>query len=245
VTADLRRAEQPRLLLELALVEMCRASQQVPLGQLAARLLEMEQRLGGADVPAPAANRAPQKASPRPKAAPPEAKRTAEPKPAVPAAPTPKAEPAPEPGPAPEAATPPAAAPAGDAVALWARCLEELKGTSIRFWGTLQTLSASGLDEDGTLVLASDGVGLLQGEALKDPECHQALEAALSAAGATRAKFRMATDEPAGKKKPRPRGKAKAEPAGETKDERSMGEIFQEEPRVQKVLDMFDGEVLE
>ena len=53
-------------------------------------------------------------------------------------------------------------------------------------------------------------------------------------------------NEPAAKpKKPRARKQANPAPAAEAGDERSMGEIFQQEPTVQKVLDMFDGEVLE
>ena len=51
-TVALRRSPNPRLTMELALAEMAQAASRVPLADLAARLLDLEARLGGKAPPA-------------------------------------------------------------------------------------------------------------------------------------------------------------------------------------------------
>ena len=42
----------------------------------------------------------------------------------------------------------------------------------------------------------------------------------------------------------KPKPKVAAKPEKEPTDDRTMGEVFKDEPMLQKALDMFDGEVL-
>jgi hypothetical protein len=53
----------------------------------------------------------------------------------------------------------------------------------------------------------------------------------------------MAEKPPEGEAKP-PKIKAKRDDQPPVSDDRSMGQLFKDEPLLQKALDMFDGEVL-
>ena len=57
--ADLRKAEAPRALLEVALVELCTMPSATDVGDLIRRLLDLESRLGGSSAPGSAAPRRP------------------------------------------------------------------------------------------------------------------------------------------------------------------------------------------
>ena len=83
-TVALRRSPNPRLTMELALAEMAQAASRVPLADLAARLLDLEARLGG-DAPPSAPARPSEASAPRAPAptpgAPPRVERKARPAP--------------------------------------------------------------------------------------------------------------------------------------------------------------------
>ena len=266
-TAKLKRSETPRLTLELALADMAEAAGRIPMGEVLQRLRALEDRLGGGAVrsPSPSGTRRPP-ASPtrstgdgptapaRAAKAPPRARRgnrgmesQAPPGPSPASTPSPAAQaPSPELGPetAPpisggEAGAEPAAsapeveaaasAPGTEPAAAWAACLEALRKRNMRLFGTLQPLEAVGLDSGGVLTLRSPGTTVLVKEALADRESQALLMKLFAETGRRIVSVRL-EGEPGG-----------AAPAGDT---RSMGEIFKDEPMIQKAMDLFAGEVL-
>jgi len=248
LAVDLRRHDNPRLALELALVDMVRISGRIPISELYERLAALEARLGGS-APASAPDRGTSRSSrPAPrgsagtsKGAPGTAK--ASPPPAHPPG---SALPPAGPAGAPASAAP---APAGGsgagvprkpAAEAWSACLEALKTKNIRLWGTLHFVEALAFGDHGELVLRPAADNPLQGEALADPKSRNLLGEAMEEAGLPTRTFRLEADT-ADAAAP-PSGKAGLKAAGP--DERSMGEVFRDEPMIQKVIDMFDGEVL-
>jgi len=228
----MRRSDHPRLLFELALTEMAQASTRVPLPDLARRLLDLESRLGGGTPPPTSGGKGRTKTSPAP-----------------PAKPTREAAP-PSPRPESKEAT-------GDE-ALWQEALDTLKGRSMRIWSTLHFASPVGRDADGSLLLRSENQ--LVAPMLVDPAVQDLLGEILSPLGVPEGRVRLARDEdadpapapgaPEEGTNPSSAGKTaapgSASPAGTSgqADTRTMGELFKEEPLLQKALDMFDGEVL-
>jgi len=228
----MRRSDHPRLLFELALTEMAQASTRVSLPDLARRLLDLESRLGGGPPPPSSGDKGRAKASSAPPA-----------NPAREAAP---------PAPRPESKES-----TGDE-ALWQEALDTLKGRSMRIWSTLHFANPVGRDADGSLLLRSENQ--LVAPMLADPAVLDLLGEILSPLGVPEGRVRLARDEDADPApapdaseegtKPSPGGKAaapgSASPSGTSgqADTRSMGELFKEEPLLQKALDMFDGEVL-
>jgi DNA polymerase-3 subunit gamma/tau len=265
-TVALRRSPNPRLTMELALAEMAQAASRVPLADLAARLLDLETRLGG-EAP-PAASDRPSEASasghPKPKTTP---RRRAE-----------------------RSASPPANDPAG----IWAGALEALKERNKRIWATCHNAEAVGLAPDGALVLRAAAGGNILADALGEEATRALLAEILGDLGAAVPRVRLEGERGAGASDGADTAAADAAPAGgagvveptpasggaeeatpasagaETEgpaeaggeeagpapepakprakkradDTRSMGQLFKEEPMLQKALDMFDGEVL-
>ena len=218
------------------------------LAELAQRLLELEARLGGgaaAAAPAAPARSTESAAAPAPpRAAPQGSPRTSAPPPAAPAA----------------------SAPAGG---IWESFLAALRGRSMRLWGTLNATTFAGTDTDGALLVQpGSGAGLLA-QVLRDPETEELFRELLNGLGVKKPQVRIAgASKPAPAKAPEAKAAAappaeakpaKAEakpappeekpapeepPAQAEKDTRTMGQLFKDEPMLQKALDMFDGEVL-
>ncbi|MDQ7819173.1 MAG: DNA polymerase III subunit gamma/tau [Armatimonadota bacterium] len=112
--AEARWNPQPRLLLEVALVRLCRPEMDPTLEGLRARLRLLEQKIAGAPAPAapaPASTPEPPRPAPRPEEP---APREAE-----------------EPAPAPSPADPPPAVDLNQVRQLWGRILEEVKRTKM------------------------------------------------------------------------------------------------------------------
>ncbi len=230
--ATIRRSENPRLTMELTLAEMAQSSGRVSLAELSTRLLELERRLGGSggsstpDAPAPESPK-------KPKAKKAQARGTTAP-------------------PAPPPAAPAEALAKGDVPSpdgLEAQFLEALKQKSISLWGMLHTATGIAFTADGAIVL--DPSNPVTAERLAESEAREKIIQVLVEMGIQKPRVRISgvdkgpdksesepgSPEPAGEAKP-----AAAEP--ETTDGRTMGEIFKDEPMLQKALDMFDGEVL-
>jgi DNA polymerase-3 subunit gamma/tau len=230
IKGTLRRNEHPRLTMELALAEMAAAARRVPLSEIARRLVALEERLGGAS-PAPptspgagAAKRGPasQVSEPGVKESPPRKSGSADTGPSD-----------------------------RGAAAVWDDCLTAIKEKSIRLWGTLQKAEAVALVEGapgapGELVLRVESDFVKQ--SLRDPETIRILSEALTEGGMPHRVTLEGEHQPASRgtaPSPAPRP-AEAEPRTEPplRTEKSVGQIFKDEPMLQKALDMFDGEVL-
>jgi hypothetical protein len=124
---------------------------------------------------------------------------------------------------------------------LWDACLEAIKGRSIRLWGTLQKAEAVSLGPEGQLVLrvASDFVK----QSFRDADTTRILNEVFVEMGTPR-RVVLEGDPEAAAKAPTPARPATAPPPAEPAPERSVGQLFKEEPMLQKALDMFEGEVL-
>lgn len=244
-SATLRRSENPRLTLELALADMARLSGLMPMSEIVERVLALEERLGGVSEisgsVAAKASPAKAKASAAKKA--PSAQPVRKKKDLELEAPEPVADRAP-PKSAPVSAAQAnsegsEAAPAGGAQkltgTLWDACLESLKTKNIRLWGTLHGVKAL-IDEDSDSfqVKIGERQNALQREAFSDPKTVTLLESTLKEVGAPNPKV-MLGDIQEGAVDP----EAKA-----PEDERGMGEVMKDEPIIQKVIDMFKGDVL-
>jgi len=229
--------------MELTLAEMAAAAGRIPLGDLTRRLLALEERLGGAP---PATSTAPSSNTPKKKTAPPPKKASPPPRSAETVA-------------------------SGDAEEIWGACLDALKEKSMPLWGIFQTAKAVGIAEDGSLILHP--MSPIVRERLAEPRTEALLSEALSTLGMKRPRVVLEGEERSARsarppvqqpekaeEKPQDRAETKAEPKAEPKaesktdeeakeneaseDTRSMGQIFKDEPMLQKALDMFDGEVL-
>ncbi len=179
--AEARWSPQPRLLLEIALIKLCRPEMDPTLEGLRARLQTLEQRLGGtpsAAQPAPSAPARPaatvdQPLQPRPAPASPEGRRSR----------TPREEPKAETVSSMVAVADEGAAPVpiaiGDVRRAWARVLEEVKRTKMFCHALL--IEGTPLELDGSTLV----VGLRTGfnfhvEHLHKPENREVVEGALS-----------------------------------------------------------------
>ena len=249
LAGTLRRSEHPRLAMELALAEMAALPSRVSLTDLAERLLKLERALGGTPPPGP-----PNPATSRGKASKTAtrseaSKQTSRPKVLVDADSDPTAQTVPLPSPVP-----------GSPAALWGACLAQVKDESIRLASTLDTAKAVGFAGDGSLRLSTTNP--LAKQCLKEPGTITLLTAVLTRLGAKNPRVTLGSatdsDVSAGEAKPGPAEEEKRKtagpehPGGSNKvphqegepDTRSMGQLFKDEPMLQKALDMFDGEVL-
>jgi len=223
---DLRKSETPRLTMELALAEMADMAGRMPMGEAVERLLELEERLGGAGKPT---------------------------------TPTPKTNPRTT---APERSASSSRAPATDSAGFWAQCLDAARQKSFPLGAKLAQAIPVSFDPASTLVLGPSQPNLrklLQG-CLDEPETQAFLKEFTASQGMANLRIVLEGESIAEAPKPRveksekapvPRVKDAA-PAIETSkasapaegDSRTMGQLFQDEPMLQKALDMFDGEVI-
>jgi DNA polymerase-3 subunit gamma/tau len=259
--AAIRKSEFPRLTMELALAEMAEVTERLPVGEIARRLLELEARLGGGAAP-PAGTSAPRgRAEPVPRAG------------AEPAARAPSREPespatAREPAPggktkrsSPSAVLDPdlSPAPSGAGVAesavaveddpaqrAWLACVAMATEKSRFLGSTLATAVCLGFTEDGALLVRPPTPRDLFDERLADAETRHLVQEALERAGVGGGKLAVEGSESA-----RARASAASRDRAETPaipapadDRRTVGELFRDEPMLQKALDIFDGEVL-
>jgi len=229
---DLRRHAEPRFALELAVAEMARIAGRVPVGEIYRRLVELEQRLGGEAPPArpPAAGgTAPSRRKPAPRSAGARGESAAS-------------------GGGGDAAFGKSAAGGVDerASLTWSAALDAVKARNISLWGTLTDVAAVGFAPDGALLLRPKKENPLIGEMLGDRVKRALLHDALTGAGMKSPEVRL-EGQAAPKNAPRAKKAAsKPEPDAEAppEDTRSMGQVFKDEPGLQKVIDLFDGEVL-
>ena len=234
---ELRKSETPRLTMELALVEMAEMSARMPMGEAVERLLALEGRLGSGT---------PNTATPRPQSP----GKTMPERPAT------------------------TATPSADAAGFWAECLEAARRKSLPMSAKLAQAVPVSYEPGSLLVLGPAQPNLrvvLQG-CLEDPETQSFFKEFSETQGAPKLRVILEAQAEApkapGGSKPRavessaPRGKETAPlPASRTKDAsppdgpspratatdtdmRTMGQLFQDEPMLQKALDMFDGEVI-
>ncbi len=262
--AELRRSDHPLLLVELALAEMARVNGRVPLAELADRLLALEARLGGGSPSGQAGQAGAKTAPPRKSPAAPRETRTSAPQPAAPV----RSQPAARPAEAPSAEKPEPAqvirlTAESSPTDVWAALLETLRGRSMRLWGTFHAAVATAITPAGALAVRSDSGGHLVEQALDEPACQELLaellaelgapakrvglegrlESKVEAAGDSAAESSTPQGEAQASAGPKPKGKPRAR-KDQVSDDRSMGQLFKEEPMLQKALDMFDGEVL-
>jgi len=258
VAAGLRRNDHPRLTLELALAEMAEQASRMPLGELAERLLALEARMGGAPGPA-APGPSPDKPARSPSSKPAGTGASGQParagKPDQPGKTARPGETA-RPG-KPAKPTQGAAAPgAGKATELWVACVEASREKGMALFGMLQGATAVDITAQGHLVVrpaATPGAGTLLAAKLADGEIQGFLTGILKGLGLSGGRVVLEGSGDAGGAAATPPAATAAEPAaGEPprlqakpeEDTRSMGQIFKDEPLLQKALDMFDGEVL-
>jgi DNA polymerase-3 subunit gamma/tau len=251
LAATVRRSEHPRLSMELALAEMAEASGLVPLGELARRLLALEERLG-AGAPPPGRKGAARNEAARNEAAAKKATGTKT---------TAKG----------TAGTVPSAT---DAARLWDACVDAVREKSIRLGSTLRMAAALGFSPDGRIVLCADPPNPLLAQCLAEPEAHQLVKETLfqlgagvpevilqgtgpfpagadpgfvldaDASGDVAGAAGMSPPAAPGPRAPDPSATEAAAPEVLPPDTRSVGQIFKDEPMLQKALDIFDGEVL-
>ena len=238
--AELKKSDEPRLTMELALVDLVRFAGTLPLGRLAERLLALEARLGGGEVSGGDTGAVSRAVQP-PTAA--ESPPAVKPKPASPGKAAsqqgPKSMGAPESGEPPkeQAMAPVPEAPSSPAAKMWSACLDQLKDEgNMLLWGTLQDIEATGFDSDGRLLLNPRSSNPLQTEALGNVETRRLLEGLLGKAGMSKPGLMVPSMESKA-------AAAEKEPK-KAKDDRGLGKVFNDEPRLQKVIDLFDGEVL-
>jgi DNA polymerase III subunit gamma/tau len=224
---DLRKSETPRLTMEIALAEMAEMSARMPMGEAVKRLLELEGRMGGS----------------------PKASATAPGKKAEPSASV-------------------SAIPVSDAAGFWAQCLEAAREKSLPLGAKLGQAIPVAYEPGSSLVLGTAQPSLrgLLRSCLEEPDTQAFFREFAQAQGMP--KLRVVLESDAAPAPPRtpsdakgaPRAKDTAasriespprvEPAPEPRasavdsDTRTMGQLFQDEPMLQKALDMFDGEVI-
>ena len=112
---------------------------------------------------------------------------------------------------------------------LWADCLARLKDQDIVLWSKLHDVPAIGFGERGEIMLQPDRQHVLQTEALRDREVRGRLEALLKELNVPG--FVLSGEKKVMKEEPQ-------------EDDRELGQVFKDEPKLQKILDLFDGEVL-
>ena len=233
---ELRKSETPRLTMELALVEMAEMSRRIPVGEAVDRLLQLEERLGGS---------APAKGTPSPPS-----RKGAE---AALKTETPRK----------ATETRPETQASSDAGRFWSECVEAARQKSLPLGAKLSQAAAISLDAGSALVLGPSQPGLrgLLAACLAEAETQSFLKDFVAAQGLPKLRV-VLQGEPlestvpanAGSSRtkaiPRPESPpsethALAAPASTAeKDTRTMGQLFQDEPMLQKALDMFDGEVI-
>ena len=236
---DLRKSETPRLTMEIALAEMAEMSARMPMGEAVERLLELEGRLGGSGAKSPAASGATAPA----------------------ASPTPPAKKSDRS----LSVSPPLAT---DAAGFWSGCLEAAREKSLPLGAKLGQAIPVAYEPGSSLVLGTAQPslrGLLQ-SCLEEPDTQAFFREFAQAQGMPKLRVVLENDAaPApprtqsdGKGAPRAKDTAtsriesppRVEPASDPRasavdsDTRTMGQLFQDEPMLQKALDMFDGEVI-
>jgi DNA polymerase-3 subunit gamma/tau len=248
---SLRRSDHPRLALELALAEMAQSAARVPLAEIARRLVDLEARLGGE---APASSPAVPRSTPA---------KTADAGPVARAAGT---------VPAPQATNVPAAGGVWEAfldalrprsIRLWGT-MHSTEFVGADADGALRVKAGSGaglltqvLRDPETQSLFRE---ILSGLGVKTPEVRiegaakpvaaKPVEKPAAPKPVEKPAAPKAASKPAAKESAPPATEepvtpaAKPEPPPAAKDTRSMGQLFNDEPMLQKALDMFDGEVL-
>jgi DNA polymerase-3 subunit gamma/tau len=249
ITVALRRSEHPRLTMELALAEMVQVLGCVPLGELAKRLLALEQNLGRAQT----------ESSPEPPAG---------------GAKKPRKESRSQ---TTSSASKTKALPNGIGE-LETHFLEALKDKSMSLWSVVQTVESMSFAADGSLVLCPSNAvmaerlvesetqelleNVLLGMGIQKPRvilksAEKAPETEPAALD-PRTKDEESPPEERRTERPKQQEATKAAPPPEAveskesapkakggpEDGRTMGQIFNDEPMLQKALDMFDGEVL-
>ncbi len=260
---SLRRSDHPRLTLELALAEMAQSAARVPLAEIARRLIDLEARLGG-EAPVESALVTP--GSPSVKTAghgsgerPSPAKPPSGPRP-------------PRRAPRRRAACgrPSSTLCARVRCGCGERCTRPNSRERTRD-GALRVKAGSGaglltavLRDSETQTLFREilgGLGVKTPEvriegaskpaapkpvekaaAKAAPKAEPKAEPKAAAKAAPKAEPKPASATKAAKEPPAPEEKPAPTPAA--KDTRSMGQLFNDEPMLQKALDMFDGEVL-
>jgi DNA polymerase-3 subunit gamma/tau len=240
-----RRSEHIRLHLEMAMVELASVSGAVSLGEVARRLEEMEQRLGaggvaGAGDARSAGGRRPaaQRSGPV----------------------------APESGVAPEAGSPGPAPPPGDETpgASWDGVVAEVKKRRMAVGAFLMGSRAGGFDEEGRLIVQLDAGHPFHKTHLEEDENRRFIEGVIREVFGRSVKYRVivggggpaaapradAAVAPPVDDAPIPPGEDVSAagtpgdaPAAGPRARKSAMEIAQTDPAVQRVIDLFDGEV--
>ncbi|MDZ4806377.1 MAG: DNA polymerase III subunit gamma/tau [Candidatus Eisenbacteria bacterium] len=233
-----RRSEQIRLHLEISLVELSQVSRALSLGEVAKRLSEMEQRLGGAP--------------PMPAAAPPGAPAAA-PRATAPATPLANLPPTPPSTPAEPVIT---RAP-GDAASLWKRAVGVVMERRKAIGFFLAGSQASGFDAGGKLIVAPDSGDPMSREHLEDPDNRRYVEEVLRELSGAAIKYRVEEARGPSSKAVKPAAKVPApvtpesigsRPPSPAPDESSAAVEApatspMDHPIIQKALELFDGEI--
>ena len=220
---DLRKSETPRLTMEIALAEMAEMSGRMPMGEAVERLLELEERLGSGTPKASVGTSAPAPG------------KTSERSASL------------------AVANPPAAA----AAAFWGQCLDAARQRSLPLGTKLAQAVPLTFAPGSLLVLGPvqpNLRGLLQ-SCLQESETQAFLNEFSQGQGMPKLRVVLheepvldtRSDKPAAarsKGAPRAETKAVERPMSLESDVRTMGQLFQDEPMLQKALDMFDGEVI-
>ncbi len=270
----LRRSHHPRLTLELALAEMAQAAQRVPLADLAHRLLALEAALGEAPPSEPGSAAAARPAARRPAApAPPAAKASPASPPAAPALRPGDAgglwaevvrclsERSKRVWAVCHNARAVGFAPDG-ALILRAEGAGSILAPTLDDPDTRALLEAILTELDaGTLRVVLEGSAGAQAPAAADAPARTAppraaarpkagtggrarAKSASGSAPAAEGAASEASEERAEEPEEPPPAVAPPPPEPPAEDNRTMGELFKQEPMLQKALDMFDGEVL-
>jgi hypothetical protein len=216
-------------------------SRRIPVGEAVDRLLQLEERLGGSEAPA--------------------AKRTGSPAPTTPR----KGAEAPPLTEAPRKSTDvtPATTSSSDAERFWSECVEAARQKSLPLGAKLSQAAAISLDTASALVLGPSQAGLrgLLAACLAEAETQSFLRDFVTAQGLPKLQVvlqgeTLESPAPAKTGASRPKSAVSPEPGppqalaapapapSVEKDTRTMGQLFQDEPMLQKALDMFDGEVI-
>ncbi len=218
--AEMRRAAQPRLALEMALIRLAQLARMASMQGILDQLVALEGRLAGGQ-PAPPAPEAlslfDRQAPPPHKPAP------APPRPVAPAALSRPS--APESG-----AVNVASAPPEDLRAVWDAVVAQLKGRK-RLASVLAEVQPSSRETDRLLLEVPNGNAFVR-DTLEDPETRKLLSDAASSTlgGRVRVEFRFVAPSPAPAVPPEER------PAGETRP--------QDHPLVREALSLFGGTIV-
>ncbi len=212
---EMRRAAQPRFVLELALIRLCEVRHLESLEGILEQLVALESRLPGGPIPT--------QVEELPLYAPPPAPRPASP-PARPA--PPRDEPAP--GPSAEAPPPPPAPAAPDAQAAWAAAVARLR-TRKRVASVLAEVRLVGAEADRLVLEVPNGNAFIR-DSLEDPQTKRLLAETVSQALGRPARLEYRFIAPA------------AQPAGEAAPRAPLAP--EDHPLVREALDALGGTVI-